>query len=202
PDADTAQLGQFAAIKARQHDRATRMTRRRSDQRVDLARRLHFVAPAQCLDDPLDMAPAFARVLHQVQILVGSDLLDADKHCGRLCSQQSTTNQWQFASKIRHKSPIFISDLAPQITRPPKISSLSAILHPPKTSNCGSWVKNRVRVGNRGIVVQKALDTQRHIKDRRREHRDRKREQAERYAALAEPMKQSQSILYSDHDCS
>src|SRR6478672_1578571 len=50
------QLRQLAAIKARQHDRAARMARRRGDQPVDQTRGLDLVAPAERLDDALHVA--------------------------------------------------------------------------------------------------------------------------------------------------
>src|SRR4029077_12118367 len=64
------QLRQLAAIKARQHDRAARMARRRGDQPVDQTRGLDLVAPAERLDDALHVAATLAGVLDEVEILV------------------------------------------------------------------------------------------------------------------------------------
>src|SRR5215469_12587353 len=85
------QLRQLAAIKARQHDRAARMARRRGDQPIDQTRGLDLVTPAERLDDALHVAATLAGVLDEVEILVGSDLLDADEHGAAPCSWQSTT---------------------------------------------------------------------------------------------------------------
>src|SRR5215472_15324085 len=85
------QLRQLAAIKARQHDRAARMARRRGDQPVDQTRGLDLVAPAERLDDALHVVATLAGVLDEVEIFVGSDLLDADEHGAAPCSSQSTT---------------------------------------------------------------------------------------------------------------
>jgi hypothetical protein len=79
-DAGAAQFRQFAAIKTRQHDRAARVPCRRGDQTIDQAGGLDLVAPAKRFDDALHVAAALACVLDQIEIFVGSDLLDADKH--------------------------------------------------------------------------------------------------------------------------
>src|ERR1700752_4015696 len=82
------QLGQFTAIEARQHDRTARMARRRGDQPVEQTRGFDLIAPTERLDDALHVTAALARVLDQVEVLVGSDLLDADKHGAAPCSHQ------------------------------------------------------------------------------------------------------------------
>jgi hypothetical protein len=56
--------------------RAARMARRRGDQPIEQTRGFDLVAPPECLDDALDMATALARVLDQVEVLIGSNLLD------------------------------------------------------------------------------------------------------------------------------
>src|ERR1700745_2879036 len=85
------QLRQFAAIEARQHDRAARMARCRGDQPIDQSRGLDLVAAAEGLDDAPHVAAPLADILDEVEILGGSDLLDADKHGAARCSRQSTT---------------------------------------------------------------------------------------------------------------
>ena len=87
-DADAAQFRQLAAIEARQHDRPSRMPRRRGDQPVDQAGGFDLVAPAERLDDALNVAPALACVLDEVEVLIGSDLLDADEHGAAPCLRQ------------------------------------------------------------------------------------------------------------------
>ena len=62
------------------------MARRRGDQPVDQTRGLDLVAPAESLDDALHVAATLAGVLDEVEILVGSDLLDADEHGAAPCS--------------------------------------------------------------------------------------------------------------------
>src|SRR6516162_3030095 len=94
------QLRQLAAIKARQHDRAARMARRRGDQPVDQTRGFDLVAPAECLDDALHVATTLAGILDEVEILVGSNLLDADEHGAAPCSCQSTTILFSTTRKI------------------------------------------------------------------------------------------------------
>jgi len=65
------------------------MACRRGDQPIDQAGSLDRLAPAERLDDALDMTAALARVLDEVEILVGSDLLDANKHGAAPCLQQA-----------------------------------------------------------------------------------------------------------------
>jgi hypothetical protein len=50
------------------------------DQAVEQAGGLDFVAPAERLDDALDVAATFADVLDEVEVLVAADLLDTDEH--------------------------------------------------------------------------------------------------------------------------
>lgn len=90
-DAGAAQLGQLAAVEARQHDGAARVAGGRGDQRVERARGLDLVAPAERLDDALDVAAALAGVLHQVEVLIAVDLLDPDEHGAAPCSRKDTT---------------------------------------------------------------------------------------------------------------
>ncbi len=85
-DTGAVQFRQLAAIKARQHDRAARMPRGRGDQLIDQARGFDLLAPAERLDDALDMAATLAHILDEVEVLVSSDLLDADEHDPTRCS--------------------------------------------------------------------------------------------------------------------
>jgi hypothetical protein len=66
------------------------MVRRRGDQPIERSRGLDLVAPAERLDDALHVATALARVLDEVEIFVGSNLLDADEHGATPCSRQGT----------------------------------------------------------------------------------------------------------------
>ena len=76
------------------------MARRRGDQPVDQTRGLDLVAPAKRLDDALYMAAALAGVLDEVEVFVGSDLLDADEHGAAPCFRTSTTILCIPASRI------------------------------------------------------------------------------------------------------
>ena len=52
----------------------------RGDQAVEQVGVLDLIASAERLDDALDVATALARVLDEVEVFVGSDLLVADEH--------------------------------------------------------------------------------------------------------------------------
>ena len=88
------------------------MARRRGDQPIDHTRGLDLIAPAERLDDALHMTTALARVLDAVEILVGSNLLDADKHGAAFCFRQSTTI---LCAKIFTLYCDFLGDLAPHL---------------------------------------------------------------------------------------
>jgi hypothetical protein len=63
------------------------MARRRGDQPIEHTRGFDLVAPAERLDDALHMAAALPDVLDEIEVLVGSDLLDANKHGAASCSR-------------------------------------------------------------------------------------------------------------------
>src|SRR5215471_12759921 len=136
------QLRQLAAIKARQHDRAARMARRRGDQPVDQTRGLDLVAPAERLDDALHVVATLASVLDEVEIFVGSDLLDADEHDAAPCSSQSTTILCVTTSEIVTLYCDCPDALAPQHGAGYRTSSSSADLSNRFPQNRGSWVKH------------------------------------------------------------
>src|SRR5215470_3035377 len=135
------QLRQLAAIEARQHDRAARMARRRGDQPIDQTRGLDLVAPAERLDDALHVAATLAGVLDEVEILVGSDLLDADEQGAAPCSSQSTTILCVTTSKIVTRYCDCPDALAPQHGAAYRTSSSSADLSNRFPQNRGSWVR-------------------------------------------------------------
>src|ERR1700723_4460446 len=137
------QLRQLAAIKARQHDRAARMARRRGDQPVDQTRGLDLVAPAERLDDALHVAATLAGVLDEVEILVGSDLLDADEHGAAPCSWQSTTILCVTTSKIATLYCNRPDGLAPHHGATCRTPNNSADLSNHFPQNRGSWVRVR-----------------------------------------------------------
>jgi hypothetical protein len=64
---------------------------RRGDQAVEQAGVLDRIAATERLDDALDVAAALAGVLDEVEVLVGSDLLDADGHGAEPACAQDTT---------------------------------------------------------------------------------------------------------------
>src|SRR6476620_4814607 len=141
------QLRQLAAIKARQHDRAARMARRRGDQPVDQTRGLDLVAPAERLDDALHVAATLAGVLDEVEILVGSDLLDADEHGAAPCSWQSTTILCVTTRKIATIYGNRPDSLAPHHGATCRTPSNSADLSNHFPQNRGSWVRGFRMVG-------------------------------------------------------
>ena len=90
---DTAptQLCQLTAIEAGQHDRSARVACGRCDQAVEQVRVLDLVPAPKRLDDALDMTTALTDVLHEVEIFIRPDLLDADEHGAETCQPQDTT---------------------------------------------------------------------------------------------------------------
>ena len=111
-DADPPQLSQLAAIVARQHDRPSRMPRCRCRQRIQHPGLLDLVATPQRLDDALYMASALAGVLDQIEILVGADLLDPDKHRG--APWRSPPKHHEKRDSVKTKRAERLSHLAPQ----------------------------------------------------------------------------------------
>jgi hypothetical protein len=79
-DALAAQVRQFAAVEAGQHDGASGMAGGGGDQAVEQSGVRDLIAAAKRLDDPLDMATALADVLDEVEVLVAADLLDTNEH--------------------------------------------------------------------------------------------------------------------------
>jgi hypothetical protein len=79
-DAAAADLREFSAVEAGQYDGAAGMAGGGGDQAVEQAGGLDFVAPAERLDDALDVAATFADVRDEVEVLVAADLLDTDEH--------------------------------------------------------------------------------------------------------------------------
>ena len=69
-DAAPAQFRQLAAIEAGQHDGTAGVAGGGGDQAIEQIGVLDLVAPAERLDDALHVAPAFADVLDEVEILV------------------------------------------------------------------------------------------------------------------------------------
>lgn len=117
------------------------MARRRGDQPVDQTRGLDLVAPAERLDDALHVATTLAGVLDKVEILVGSDLLDADEHGAAPCSSQSTTILCVDTSEIVTRYCDCPEYLAPQYGAAYRTYSNSADLSNRLPQNRGSWVR-------------------------------------------------------------
>jgi hypothetical protein len=61
------------------------------DQAIQHPRGLDLIAPAERLDDVLDVATALAGVLDEVEVFVSRDLLDADEHGAATCLLDGTT---------------------------------------------------------------------------------------------------------------
>jgi hypothetical protein len=60
--------------------RAAGMAGGGGDEAVEQAGGFDLVAPAERLDDALDVAAALANVLDEVEIFVATDLLDTNEH--------------------------------------------------------------------------------------------------------------------------
>jgi hypothetical protein len=75
-----AQFRQFATVEAGQHKGASGVAGRGGDQAVKQAGGLDLVAPAERLDDALNVAATLAGVLDEVEVFVAADLLDTDEH--------------------------------------------------------------------------------------------------------------------------
>ncbi len=75
------------------------MARRRGDQRIQQSRRLDLVTTSQRLDHALNMASALAGVLDEIEILVGTDLLDANEHGAASWSPIQDTTQHSTTSR-------------------------------------------------------------------------------------------------------
>src|ERR1700754_2901441 len=113
----------------------------RSDQNIQQGGVLDLIASAERLDDALDVATALARILDEVEVFIGSDLLDADEH-GPIpdCSQATTSNRRTsryFADYQRKDQGV----LAPQIDRYPANPRNSASLRSPKAQWWESWAR-------------------------------------------------------------
>jgi hypothetical protein len=79
-DAAAADLREFAAVEAGQHDGAAGMAGGGSDEAIEQAGVFDLVAAAECFDDALDVTSALADVLDEVEVFVAADLLDTDEH--------------------------------------------------------------------------------------------------------------------------
>src|SRR3954470_11125351 len=99
-DADAAQLGQFAAVETGKHNRAAGVARGGGNQAVEEVGVLDLIAPAKRLDDALDVAATLASVLDEIEVFVGSDLLDADEHGVEPDYRQATTSNRSASSYI------------------------------------------------------------------------------------------------------
>ncbi len=71
-DAAAADLRQFAAVEAGQHDGAAGVPGGGGNQAVEQAGGFDLIAAAERFDDALDMASALADVLDEVEILVAA----------------------------------------------------------------------------------------------------------------------------------
>jgi hypothetical protein len=79
-DTAAADLRQFAAVEARQHDGAPGMAGGGGDEAAGQAGVFNLAAAAERFDDALDMASALANVLDEGKVLLAADLLDTDEH--------------------------------------------------------------------------------------------------------------------------
>src|SRR5437868_10680319 len=111
----------------------------RGDQAVEQVGILDRIAPAERLDDALDVAAALAGVLHEVEVFVGSDLLDADEHGAEPDCRQATTPNRRMSSSAADPQRIDRTGLAPQFDRHVANPRNSAGLMPPKAQQWESW---------------------------------------------------------------
>jgi len=140
-NAAAAQFRQLAAVEAGQHDGAAGMTGCRGDQAVEQAGGLDLIAPAERLDDPLDVAAALADVLDEVEILVAADLLDTNEH--GWCPDWGTDTMANLVrSRILGHCPVTESrGLAPQFCRDLQNAQYSVGFPAEWHGKCGSWVR-------------------------------------------------------------
>jgi len=135
-----ADLRQFAAVEAGQHDGTAGMAGGGGDEAVEQAGVFDLVAAAERFDDALNMATALADVLDEVEVLVAADLLDTDEHGWCPGSPMDTM------ANPRESSPLagFFDGgtlyLAPQFCRDPRKPRYSAGFQTEPGANCGSWV--------------------------------------------------------------
>jgi hypothetical protein len=61
------------------------VTRGGGDQSVEQIGVLDHVPPSERLDDALDMASALADILHQMEVFIRPDLLDANEYSAATC---------------------------------------------------------------------------------------------------------------------
>jgi hypothetical protein len=80
PDARARKRRQLSLVEGREDEGAAGVARRRDGELVEQAGGLDDVAPAERLDDALDVAAALADVLDEVDVVVAVDALDADEH--------------------------------------------------------------------------------------------------------------------------
>ena len=85
PDTGSPQLSELPAVVARQHDRASRMACCRGGQRIEHPGALDLITTAQGFNRPLHVPSAFTDVLDEIDVLVASNLLDADEHLAAPC---------------------------------------------------------------------------------------------------------------------
>ena len=63
------------------------------DEAVKQSRGLDLIAPAECLNDAVDVTTTLAAVLDVVEVLVAADLLDTYEHgCRPDCGQATMPN--------------------------------------------------------------------------------------------------------------
>ena len=158
-DADPPQFGQFTAIEAGQHDRAAGMAGGRGDQAIEQVGVLDLIAAAERLDDALDVTAALASVLDEVEVFVGSDLLDADEHGVEPDCPQATTSNRRTSRFIPCYQRIDRTGLAPQFDRHVANPRNTAGFMPPKAQRWESWVMAFVILECIGFVISIRCDS-------------------------------------------
>src|SRR6201984_1063922 len=117
------------------------MARGRGDQAVEHVGVLDFIASAERFDDTLDVTAPLARILDEVEVFVGSNLLDADEHGVEPdCGPATTTNRRPSRIILCYKR-IDRAGFAPQFDRHVANPRNTAGFRPPKAQRWESWVK-------------------------------------------------------------
>src|ERR1700747_1726001 len=115
------------------------MARGRGDQAVEHVGVLDFIASAERFDDTLDVTAPLARILDEVEVFVGSNLLDADEHGVEPdCGQATTTNRRPSRIILCYQR-IDRAGLAPQFDRHVANPRNTAGFMPPKAQRWESW---------------------------------------------------------------
>jgi hypothetical protein len=100
-----------------------------------------LIAPAERLDDALDMAAALTDVLDEVEVFVSADLLDTDERGWCPGLREGTMANPGESSATAGFSARKDRDLAPKFCRGMRNPRYSAGFQTVLGANCGSWAR-------------------------------------------------------------